>query len=917
LSRNLVIFAENGQAAAPIEIARRSAAPDAGPLSSHFGSACQRLVDGFVQTAISRALPIRDPIRHNPYEMIQPVEQGLGVRLLRFAVVAAQLAAVGMALKLLHIEENAGLVELVPLLAVGFAFHAWLPRGWRLPFFAVLGVAGACWILGPIEGALLAAAGLFLIGLCHVPVPFPARIALVLLAAAALAALRAGWIETPWSAKVLPILGAMFMFRLVVYLYDLRHEQKPASPWARLSYFFMLPNVCFPLFPVVDYKTLLRTYYDEEDNAIYAKGVRWMLLGVVHLVLYRAVYLYLVPAPSAIDGVGGVGLFALSAYLQYLRISGQFHLVVGVLCLFGFNLPPTNAWYFFASSLTDMWRRINIYWKDFCQKIIYFPIFMRLRKRGATLAMVVATFAVFVLSWLLHSYQWFWIRGDFPITGVDIAFWGSVSLLVVGTVVFEARRAARGAPAKPPRPLAAALRRGLGILAVFAVMCILWSLWCSSSPSDWVGTMASARGGSAAEWGAVAGVAAGLLILFTAGSFAAARGWLRAPRFGFWTSSAITFAVGLALAGAGAWAGRVPPGDETIAGRLAALSKPRLNLRDAEARTLGYYEGLLDGSGQAFTGAQPSGAAGTVQTPADWVPLSKTDLPARVDDCRGYVLRGSQRTMFKRALLTTNEWGMRDKAYTKAKPAGVFRIALLGASPEMGSGVADGENYESVLEEMLNRERPGGPTLRYEVLNFAVAGYGVVQEAAKLEREIFEFEPDVVLVAAHDGGDLAVTLRLFGKLAAREIPLPVGLQRIVGDVDISGDLESPEVVKRLTPLFGKITRWGYRRIVDLCVEQEIIPVWVFVPIPKDFVGMGGNTEIAELMDWARDVGFRTINLGDAFEGIDPDTLVLAPWDNHPNVKGNEILAKRLYEELVKRPALLGIGASGAGTGGAP
>ena len=34
----------------------------------------------------------------------------------------------------------------------------------------------------------------------------------------------------------------------------------------------------------------------------------------------------------------------------------MFHLIAGILCLFGFNLPATNFWYFLASSFTDMWH---------------------------------------------------------------------------------------------------------------------------------------------------------------------------------------------------------------------------------------------------------------------------------------------------------------------------------------------------------------------------------------------------------------------------------------------------------------------------------------------------------------------------------------------------------------------------------
>ena len=95
----------------------------------------------------------------------------------------------------------------------------------------------------------------------------------------------------PWSGPVWPILGSMFMFRLIVYLYDLSHEKTPGSVAARLSYFFMLPNVCFPLFPVIDYQAFRRTYYDHPDHhQIYQVGLNLMFRGVIHLLIYRFVY---------------------------------------------------------------------------------------------------------------------------------------------------------------------------------------------------------------------------------------------------------------------------------------------------------------------------------------------------------------------------------------------------------------------------------------------------------------------------------------------------------------------------------------------------------------------------------------------------------------------------------------------------
>ena len=67
-----------------------------------------------------------------------------------------------------------------------------------------------------------------------------------------------------------------------------------------------------------------------------------------------------------------------------------------MLHLFGFNLPETHHRYFLASSFTDFWRRINIYWKDFMMKVFYYPAYFRLRRFGDTVALVLATVFMFL-----------------------------------------------------------------------------------------------------------------------------------------------------------------------------------------------------------------------------------------------------------------------------------------------------------------------------------------------------------------------------------------------------------------------------------------------------------------------------------------------------------------------------------------
>ena len=176
----------------------------------------------------------------------------------------------------------------------------------------------------------------------------------------------------------------MFMFRLIVYFYDLQARQDAGIAVARRC---RTSSCCRTrasrCFPVVDFKTFRRNYYDDDAYRIYQTGVDWIVRGVVHLILYRVVYYHLTLAPSEVTGPGDLAQYLVANFLLYLRVSGQFHLIVGMLHLFGFRLPETHHRYFLASSFTDFWRRINIYWKDFMLKVFYYPAFFRLRAARA------------------------------------------------------------------------------------------------------------------------------------------------------------------------------------------------------------------------------------------------------------------------------------------------------------------------------------------------------------------------------------------------------------------------------------------------------------------------------------------------------------------------------------------------------
>lgn len=61
---------------------------------------------------------------------------------------------------------------------------------------------------------------------------------------------------------------------------------------------------------------------------------------------------------------------------------------------------------------------------------------------------------------------------------------------------------------------------------------------------------------------------------------------------------------------------------------------------------------------------------------------------------------------------------MRDKEYTIEKPANTLRIALLGTSFEMGSGVENDMMFEKLLEDRLNSEFITDPNKKLKYLTF-------------------------------------------------------------------------------------------------------------------------------------------------------------------------------------------------------
>ncbi len=812
--------------------------------------------------------------------------------LLRFFAIAAQLALLVLVMHAYQIENRAFFHNILLLALLGFFIHHFLPAGWRLPFFLLLSVGGISGVLGAVNAAWLIGAGLVLVAVCHLPVRFGVRVALLLAVACAMAAMRADWLRTPFPSVLWPVLGSMFMFRLIVFLYDLKH-QKDRAPWPQtLSYFFLLPNVVFPLFPVVDYKTFRRTYYDAPWPDIYQRGIHWMFRGLTHLLLYRLLNYYVMLSPEEVASAGDLLRFLVANFLLYLRVSGQFHLIIGLLHLFGFHLPETNHLYCFSSSFTDFWRRINIYWKDFMMKVFYYPAYFALQKRGATLALMVATVWVFVATWLLHAYQWFWLRGTFLLSATDVLFWTILGALMVGNTLLEAKFGRKRTLVKASLTAKDFALRGLRTAGTFASIVTLWSLWTSSSIADWL-ALFSFSGATTPVASGLTPSSASLWCLVAAMALASDSG-PSARRLERWTRSLRSpLAVSLLLlalyvAGSPLAYTRLHGFPQDL---MATLRAPRDSQRETALRRRGYYEGLHAGAGgrlfQDLLTRRPDG----------WTSLIQTEAARFTGDYMGQEHVPNTSIIFRGARYSINRWGMRDKDYELTPPPSTYRVAVLGASQVVGQGVADNESFEALLEERFNRERGEHHSLNYELLNFAYGGYSPIQQVLVLENKALRFAPNALL---YFGGsvDPEWSVNFLGAKFADEIEPPYEFLRTLmrrAQVELGG----PKVAiqQRLTPFSREIVAWAYAHIVSVCREQNILPI--YIQIPNEPGVEESSEDLRALRRIAAEAGFLVVDATGTFDGMDPKALQVAEWDRHPNRRGHQLLAEAIYEALRK------------------
>ena len=160
-----------------------------------------------------------------------------------------------------------------------------------------------------------------------------------------------------------------------------------------------------------------------------------------------------------------------------------------------------------------------------------------------------------------------------------------------------------------------------------------------------------------------------------------------------------------------------------------------------------------------------------------------------------------------------NALGFRDdRDYGIEKPAGGFRILVLGDSVTFGHGTRSDTTYPYLLEQRL---REWKPEIAWQVWNLGVPGYATSQELAYLERIGARYDPDLVIVGFYQND-------LTGNEPPRS---PPAMRRLAAAIQgwMQQRLYSYEFYKRaiLTARWRLFTDESTRQRLEHLVTQEI------------------------------------------------------------------------------------------------
>ena len=112
---------------------------------------------------------------------------------------------------------------------------------------------------------------------------------------------------------------------------------------------------------------------------------------------------------------------------------------------------------------------------------------------------------------------------------------------------------------------------------------------------------------------------------------------------------------------------------------------------------------------------------------------------------------------------------------------------------------------------------------------------------------------------------------------------------------MTADMRENEALSRLKPYRDTLVDWALRGIADSARAHGIRPVWIYLSVPEP---KPSPSELQDYVQRARADGFTILDWSDVYDGYDFGAVRVSPWDHHPNTFGHELIAQRMFHDMM-------------------
>ncbi|MBN8693737.1 MAG: hypothetical protein J0L69_11105 [Bacteroidetes bacterium] len=659
-----------------------------------------------------------------------------------------------------------------------------------------------------------------------------------------------------------PFLLSIIMFRGILLLYEFKHAHVVNNYAASFAYLFSFPQLFFPVMPIIDFKLFVNGSNPTNVTVLWQKAFRQFVTGLFLFTVYKISDAYSNLDVLQLYTVSHLFVAVLFKLTVLIKICGLFMFSLGFLTMFGIDLPSAFGFFPLAAGFRDYWKDVNRYWRDFLLKLIYYPLYFKLRKTNwpfKTFSVVIVTF---LFSSFFHFYQLYLSSGYFHLKLNDIVYWMCLGFLVYwSNIRFEKTFNKNDGVIHEP----GLLKRSLNVLLVQSVMSFLFFLWNCNSLSEFFFFLKKGNSFDLAIF--VYFILLWLIIIIAL--------FLRPHIEKILFNSKSVNIISVCFLATIIAVSFLP---HSSSGRIIDVLYGNAPTSDADAKEEGYYAKLLNSSNNSKMGKEGVNRLR---------PLEKAGVKS--NSILQQELAPNTLISFNGTEISTNSHGQRDKEYALKKDESVQRIAILGGSYEMGTGVNDEDVFEQQTEIWLNAYSGR----KYELINFAVPMYTILQSKYVCENKIKKFDVDVAVLFSHTNEEQRM-LNSFSRLVKSGFSFEEDfLKFIIQKSGVKKEMSAPEIKYRMQPYVNTVYLWCYKEMVNYCHKNNMKAVWVFIPTTtQNITDVNADENLRQL---AQKAGFEVYSLQNIYGNRSPKTLAVSSIDSHPNALGHTLIAGGFYQ----------------------